>query len=345
MRLSTSPRAAGATVSADLERALSEPEAFRAGFCAIAGLANVGKSTLLNRLIGQKLSIVTPKAQTTRQRLLGIYSDESHQAVFVDTPGMLEPRYLLQERMRQEAERAIADADLVLYVADAGYAPSVEHALALGRSDDVPASAGPSRPSPEQQGEGQLSTEERPWILCLNKVDRVTPEELRDLVARLDGPPWDILVPTVATEGPGVDELKDEVLRRLPLSPPFYPPEDLAVAPVRFFVAEIIRETVFERLAAEVPYATAVTIDEYREPEEEEKPVYIDAVIHVERPSQKGIVIGSGGKMIRRIGTEARLKIEEFTGRKVYLNLRVKVLRNWRRREGALKLLGFRPKT
>jgi GTP-binding protein Era len=328
-------------VSADLEGALIEPDAFRAGFCAIAGLPNVGKSTLLNRLIGQKLSIVTPKAQTTRQRLLGIYSDEGHQAVFVDTPGMLEPRYLLQERMRQEAERAIADADLVLYVADAGYAPSVEHALALGRSDDAPSSGGPARTSPE----GQLSPEDRPWILCLNKVDRLTPEERLDLQARLDGPPWDVLVPTVATEGLGVEELKREVLRRLPLSPPFYPPEDLAVAPVRFFVAEIIRETAFERLAAEVPYATAVTIEEYREPKDEGKRVYIDAVIHVERPSQKGIVIGSGGKMIRRIGTEARLKIEEFTGRKVYLDLRVKVLRNWRRREGALKLLGFRPKT
>jgi GTP-binding protein Era len=328
-------------VSADPERPLSEPDAFRAGFCAIAGLPNVGKSTLLNGLIGQKLSIVTPKAQTTRQRLLGIYSDEGHQAVFVDTPGMLEPRYLLQERMRAEAERAIADADLVLYVADAGYAPSVEHALALGRSDDAPSSAGPDRTLPE----GQPSREDRPWVLCLNKVDRVPPEELQDLRVRLDGPPWDVLVPTVATEGLGVEELKAEVLRRLPFSQPFYPPEDLAVAPVRFFVAEIIRETAFERLSAEVPYATAVTIEEYREPEDERNPVYIDAVIHVERPSQKGIVIGSGGKMICRIGTEARMKIEEFTGRKVFLDLRVKVLRNWRRREGALKLLGFRPKT
>lgn len=334
-------------MSAGPERALSEPGAFRAGFCAIAGLTNVGKSTLLNRLIGQKLSIVTPKAQTTRQRLLGIYSDEGHQAVFVDTPGMLEPRYLLQERMRAEAERAIADADLVLYVADAGYAPSVEHALTLARSDHAPSSEGPDQPSPEDRTstEGQPSREDRPWVLCLNKVDRVTPEELRDLQVRLDGPPWDVLVPTVATEGLGVEELKSEVLRRLPFSQPFYPPEDLAVAPVRFFVAEIIRETAFERLSAEVPYATAVTIEEYREPEDERKPVYIDAVIHVERPSQKGIVIGSGGKMIRRIGTEARMKIEEFTGRKVYLDLRVKVLRNWRRREGALKLLGFRPKT
>ena len=328
-------------MSADPERALSEPGAFRAGFCAIAGLPNVGKSTLLNRLIGQKLSIVTPKAQTTRQRLLGIYSDEGHQAVFVDTPGLLEPRYLLQERMRAEAERAIADADLVLYIADAGYAPSVEHALTLARSDDAPSSEGPPRTSTV----GQLARADRPWVLCLNKVDRVTPEELRDLQARLDGSPWDVLVPTVATEGMGVEELKAEVLRRLPFSQPFYPPEDLAVAPVRFFVAEIIRETAFERLSAEVPYATAVTIEEYREPEDEKKPVYIDAVIHVERPSQKGIVIGSGGKMIRRIGTEARMKIEEFTGRRVYLDLRVKVLRNWRRREGALKLLGFRPKT
>lgn len=300
----------------------------------------MGKSTLLNRLIGQKLSIVTPKAQTTRQRLLGIYSDEGHQAVFVDTPGMLEPRYLLQERMREEAERAIAEADLVLYVVDAGYAPSVQHALGLARSDDAPPPAGRvGKPA------GPSSPEHRPWVLCLNKVDRVTPAERRDMEERLEGPPWDVVVATVATEGAGVNELKAEILRRLPPSPPLFPVEDLAAAPLRFFVAEIIRETAFERLSAEVPYATAVTIEEYREPQEEGKPVYIDAVIHVERPSQKGIVIGSGGRMIRRIGTEARAKIEEFTGRKVYLDLRVKVLRNWRRREGALKLLGFRPET
>ncbi len=237
--------------------------------------------------------------------------------MFVDTPGLVDPRYLLHEVMREDAEAAIADADLLLYVVDVGYAPSVEHALSLA--------AAPG-----------------PRILCLNKLDRVPEGERSELELRFAESGWEAIVGTVATTGRGVDRLRGEALRRLPVSPPLYPPDDLAVAPVRFFVAEIIRETVFEQLSEEVPYASAVTIQEFREPESTEETLYIEAIIHVERESQKGIVIGSSGKMVRRIGSESRRKIEEFLERRIYLDLRVKVLRNWRKREAALNLLGVR---
>ncbi len=236
----------------------------------------------------------------------------------MDTPGLVDPRYLLQEVMRQDAEAAIADADLLIYVVDSGYPPSIEHARAF--------SVGPGPPR----------------LLCLNKLDRVGPDERSALEKLFAGSGWEDVIGTVATEGHGVDRLREEALGRLPASPPLYPLDDLAVAPVRFFVAEIIRETVFELLSAEVPYASAVTVQEYREPESEDEVVYIEAVIHVERESQKGIVIGSSGTMIRRIGSESRRKIEEFIERRIYLDLRVKVLRNWRKREGALNLLGVR---
>jgi GTP-binding protein Era len=260
---------------------------------------------------------VTPTAQSTRQRLVGFYTDEAHQAVFVDTPGLLRPRYLLQQAMLEDAEDAIGGADVLLYVVDAGYAASVEHA----------------RGFPRPEG--------RPAILCLNKADRVTGSERRELADTLAASGWATVVTTVASEGRGVDELRAKILDRLPPSEPLYPPDDLAVAPVRFFVAERVRETAFELLAEEVPYAIAVTVESYREPAEEGRPVYIEAVIHVERPSQKGILIGASGAMIRQIGTISRRKIEELLGQPVYLDLHVKVLRNWRKREGSLKLLGF----
>lgn len=293
----------------------------------------MGKSTLLNGLVGTRLSIVTPKAQTTRRRVAGIYSDRGHQAVFLDTPGLLDPRYPLQEAMQVEARSAIADADVLVYVADAGYSPSLEHA----RSFEPPRGAR--------------------LLLCLNKVDRLAGrdggggpteepsrgprEETRGLAEELSRGPWEEVVPTVATAGRGVRSLLDAILRRLPESPPLYPTDELATEPVRFFVAELVRETCFEELAEEVPYSTAVRVDEFTD-RGEGRPVYIAATVFVERPSQKGIVIGAGGRMIRRIGTAARRKVEEFLERPVYLDLRVKVLPNWRKRRNLLRMLGFR---
>lgn len=287
---------------------------FRAGFCAIVGLPNVGKSTLLNRLTGYRLAAVTPKAQTTRRRLRGIYTDATHQAVFVDTPGLLEPRYSLQEAMRAEAMEVLEGADLVLYVVDVGYEPSIEAAART----DIP-EAGPA-------------------ILCLNKADLVSREEVDRLSAEFAGGDWDEVSTTVATEGRGVDRLRDAVLHRLPPSPPLYPPDQIAVAKMRYFVEEFVRETCMEELEEEVPYSVAVEVEEYRE---ESEPLYISASLYVERSSQKGIVIGEGGSMIRRIGTRSREKVERFVERRVYLDLRVKVLPKWRKRRDKLARLGF----
>ena len=288
---------------------------FKAGICAIIGLPNVGKSTLLNQLIGEKLSIVTHKAQTTRQRLLGIFSDDHHQAVFVDTPGLLEPRYALHESMQAEVARAKSDADVILYVVDLGWNSSLEHAR-----DFIPPPGAPS-------------------ILCLNKTDRVGADELTEIEASFtEDLRWHSCISTQATASSGVDRVRASILALLPVSPPLYPVDEIAAAPVRFFAAELIRETCFEELADEVPYATAVEIDAFREAEE---PVYISAMIYIERESQKGIVIGKGGAMIKTIGRKARGKIEHLIERPVYLDLRVKVMPNWRRRPGRLKLLGY----
>lgn len=294
-----------------------EDGAFRAGICAIVGLPNVGKSTLLNGLVGERLSIVTSKAQTTRQRLLGIYSDERHQAVFVDTPGLLKPRYLLHESMQAEVGRATSEADSLVYVVDVGWTPSVEGA----RSYVPPAGVAA--------------------ILCLNKIDRIDPEELESLRVDFERMgPWGTIVPTRAVAGEGIDALRSAILSTMPASPPLYPVNEIAAAPLRYFAAEFIREACFEELDDELPYATAVQVESFRENED---PVYISAWIYVERESQKGMVIGRGGKMVRRIGSASRIKIEELLDRPVYLDLRVKVSPNWRRRPGQLKLFGYDP--
>jgi GTP-binding protein Era len=290
-------------------------ESFKAGICSIVGLPNVGKSTLLNQLIGVRLSIVTAKAQTTRQRLLGIYSDDRHQAVFVDTPGLLEPRYALHDSMQAEAERARSDADVLLYVVDVGWERSSDHAGAYTPPAGVPA------------------------ILCLNKKDRLPDDRLNSLELEHAGRGiWHSIVRTRATSGEGVDDLKRAILGLLPESPPLYPVDEIAAAPVRFFAAELVRETCFEELADEIPYATAVEIETFRESGD---PLYIAALIYVEKESQKGIVIGRGGSMIKTIGRKSREKIEHLVDRPVYLDLRVKVIPNWRRRPGRLKLLGY----
>ena len=288
---------------------------YRAGFVAVIGLPNVGKSTLVNRLVGQRLSIVTSKAQTTRQRLFAIYTDSAHQAVFVDTPGLLEPRYLLQRGMREEAEAAALDADVVLYVVDAGYARSLQHAAEWAAVTATPA------------------------ILCVNKVDRLGSGEIAEITGSFAGTGrWLSVHSTVATTGAGVDALREEIVEMLPVGPALYPEDEVAAAPMRFFAAELVRETCFEELGQELPYSVAVGIEAFRESEE---PVFVSATIFVERESQKGMVIGKGGTMIRRIGMASRRKLEAMLDTRVYLDLRVKVLRNWRRNPARLKLLGY----
>jgi GTP-binding protein Era len=298
-----------------MNESTEETAEFRSGFVTLVGLANAGKSTLVNALTGESLSIVTARPQTTRQRVTAILTLPDRQAVFVDTPGILEPRYLLQESMQEEARGGELDADVLVYVADLGFEKSLEHAAAY-------------RPPTGPR-----------TILCLNKKDRVDEETCREVIEAFEGSgDWEAVVPTTATDGSGVSELRDAVLRRLPVSPPFYPEDELATAPVRFFVAEKIREVCFEELGEELPYSTAVGIEEYREGSE---PLYIAATIYVERKSQKGIVIGKGGRTVRRIGIRAREGIEAFVGERVYLDLRVKVLANWRKNPGKLRLLGY----
>lgn len=288
---------------------------FRSGFVALVGLANVGKSTLVNALTGERLSIVTARPQTTRQRVTAILTTEDVQAVFVDTPGLLEPRYLLHESMQEEARGGAVDADVLVYVVDLGFETSVQHAVDYVAPDGT-----------------------RP-ILCLNKADRPGSPEVAAQVERFerDGS-WEAVIPTVATDGDGVDRLREAILERLPPGPAYYPEDEIATAPMRFFVAEKIREVCFEELGEELPYSLAVGIEEYREGSE---PLYIAATIYVERKSQKGMVIGKGGRMVRRIGIGAREAIEPFVGQHVYLDLHVKVLANWRKNPGKLKLLGY----
>jgi GTPase len=261
---------------------------------------------------------VTAREQTTRERVLGILSEGAVQMVFVDTPGLLEPRYLLHEAMLSEALMAVADSDVVLLLLD----PT--------RDDE---------PVPGEDVLARLRARGGALKVAINKVDVGAPgaiERLREWSrSRLDRDPLGISAAT----GAGMEALRVGLESALPESPFLYPEDDLATQPVRFFVAELIRETIFEEYAQEVPYASVVRIEEFREADD---PVYIRAEVFVERASQKGIVIGKGGEAIKRLGSRARAKIEAFTGRRVYLDLWVKPLPGWRKKASSLKQFGYR---
>ncbi|HEY8484942.1 MAG TPA: GTPase Era [Longimicrobiales bacterium] len=291
-------------------------EPTRAGYVALVGRPNVGKSTLLNAILGEKLSIVTPKAQTTRDRVMGIYTTDRAQIVFVDTPGLLEPRYLLQESMLEAALGAIRESDAVLLLLDAT------------RPEETPPAA-----------TLEVLRSRRPALfVAINKVD-AAPAGAVEALARwsrqeLDCEPLRIS----ALTGEGVAELTERLIQALPVSEFLYPPDDIAVQPVRFFVAELIRETVFEEYREEIPYATVVRIEEFRENTD---PVYIRAVLYVEREGQKAILIGRQGAGIKALGQRAREKVEAFLGARVYLDLWVKVLPGWRRKAEVLRRFGY----
>lgn len=284
----------------------------RAGIVTVAGKPNAGKSTMLNRMVGQKLSITSPKPQSTRDRIVGIRTTDSSQMVLLDTPGLLAPKYQLQEAMRSTALRALSDADVVVYVVDAtlGSPPPLEVAASL----NVPIS-------------GQVLT-------ALNKIDELTDSARKALQ---DANPESFAVS--ALTGEGVDTLLAAIDARLPVSQFLYPEDDVSTQSLRFFTAELIRETALEQLDEEVPYSIACEIEEFREGR---TPVYIRATIYVERDSQKRILIGEKGGRIREIGRAARAKIERLVGSAVYLDLWVKVLANWRRDARALERFGYR---
>jgi GTPase len=288
---------------------------FHSGMVAIAGEPNVGKSTLTNRLLGHRLSIVTAKPQTTRRKTLGILSGEGYQAILLDTPGLLEPRYELHQAMLREAQGALSDADVVLLLAE----PRTEVAV----------------PEMVRAAPGKK-------LLVLNKVDLVRQkQELIPLLSAWnDAGVFEELIPISALKGDGTDTIRDLIVARLPEGPPWYPVDELAAQPERFFVAEIIRERIFERFAQEVPYATEVTINEFNERPGAKD--FIEAFIHVENPSQKAILIGTDGAAIRGLGEEARVMVEEFLGRPVFLSLRVRVTPKWRKRPDVLRRFGYR---
>jgi GTP-binding protein Era len=290
----------------------------RAGYVALVGYPNAGKSSLMNQLVEQKLSIVTPLAQTTREKVLGIDTRDGVQMVFVDTPGLVEPRYLLHKAMLHLATEVITDADVVLLLVDAA------------------AGAGVPEFSPDVLG---LLERARSLIVVSNKTDTARPPQLAR-VRQWAGEhfPGATVHELSALTGEGVQALRAEIAGRLPLSPYLFPEDDVSSQPVRFFVAELVRETAFEMFEKEVPYSVAVKVDEFREAA---TPVYIRATIYVERPTQKAIIIGSGGAAIRRLGQASREKIEDFVGAPVYLDLWVKVLPRWRRDPVALQRFGF----
>jgi GTP-binding protein Era len=285
----------------------------RSGIVAVVGKPNAGKSTLLNRIIGQKLSITSEKPQSTRDRIVGIHTANDLQMVILDTPGLLDPKYELQRSMRAVALRALAEADVIAYVAD----------VADG-------------PPPPLADAARLDTPPRaPVILALNKIDTLTPAQRQYLAA--DNPDAALIS---ARTGDGIETLLARVGTKLPVSPYLYPDDELSTQSVRFFAAELVRETALEQLEDEVPYSVACEIEEFRE---NQAPIYIRAVLHVERDSQKAILIGAKGVRIRTIGKAARAKIEALVGAPVYLDLWVKVLANWRRDRNALRRLGYQP--
>ncbi|HEY8165575.1 MAG TPA: GTPase Era [Gemmatimonadaceae bacterium] len=283
----------------------------KAGIVTVAGAPNAGKSTLLNRIIGEKLAITSRKPQSTRDRIVGIRTDDSVQMIVFDTPGLFEPRYQLQRTMRAAALRALDDADVIVYVADATLGP----------------------PPPLAQAAGLPNEPRAPVIVALNKLDLIDRSKRAQLAKEL---PESILIS--AKQGDNVDRLIETATKQLPESPFLYPPDEISTQSVRFFVAELVRETVLDQLHDELPYSVACAVEEFRE---DRNPLYIRAVIYVERESQKRIIIGAGGSRIKDLGRASRAKIEALVDKPVYLDLWVKVAPNWRKSTSALERFGY----
>ncbi|MGL5683383.1 MAG: GTPase Era [Marinifilaceae bacterium] len=288
----------------------------KAGFVNIVGNPNVGKSTLMNRLVGEKISIITSKSQTTRHRIKGIVNADDYQIVFSDTPGVVRPTYRMQECMLDFSKSALTDADIVLYVTDVVETPEKN-------MDFIE----------------KVAKTKAPILLVINKIDISDQAKLEELFDK-----WKQLLPQAeifpmsATENFNVENLQNRIVALLPEGEPFFSKDEMTDMPARFFVNETIREKILMHYDKEIPYSVEVEVEEFKE---DEQRINISAVIYVERNSQKGIIIGRQGEAIKKVGSLARVDLEAFFGKKIYLNLYVKVLKEWRSKENSLKYFGY----
>lgn len=288
----------------------------KSGFVNIVGNPNVGKSTLMNALVGEKISVITSKAQTTRHRIMGIVNGEDFQIVYSDTPGVLKPNYKLQESMLNFSNSALSDADIILYVTDV-----------------------------VENGEKNISFIEKvqknnaKTLVVINKIDLCDQSKLEELVAKWEKIlPKAEIIPLSALNNFNLDYLLKRIKELLPDSPPFFEKDALTDKPARFFVTEIIREKILTNYDKEIPYSVEVVVEQFKE---DDNLIRINAVIYVERDSQKGIIIGQKGRMLKKVGTEARKDIETFFDKKVFLELFVKVEKDWRDKDSKLKAFGY----
>lgn len=295
---------------------MESPKQHRAGFVNIIGNPNVGKSTLMNALVGENLSIVTAKAQTTRHRIMGIVNSDDWQIVYSDTPGILKPSYALQQSMLDFVDVAIGDADIILYVTDV-----------VEKKDK------------NREYVEKLSRLECPVIIVINKIDISDQPTVLRLVEEWQSlVPNAVIIPASAQEKFNLESIFDAIVERLPVSPPWFDKEQFTDKSMRFFASEIIREKILENYTKEIPYCTEVVIDSFKEGEERYD---INAVINVARDSQKGIIIGKGGSALKKTATQARLEMENFFQKKVFLQVFVKVEPNWREDRKMLKKFGY----
>jgi GTPase len=289
----------------------------RSGFVNILGNPNVGKSTLMNALVGQKLSIISPKAQTTRHRIMGIVNGDNYQIVYSDTPGILKPRYKLQETMMHSVNSALTDADTILYITDV-----TEHTAE--ESDYI----------------DKIKESNIPVIIAVNKIDLTNQDDLEKIVESWHVAfPQSPVIPVSALNNFNLASVLNAILERIPEAPPYFPKDQLTDKYERFFASEIIREKILFHYKKEIPYSVEIEIESFTE---EKNITRIRALIHVARDSQKGIIIGHNGNMLKRVGTEARKDMEGFFGKKIFLELFVKVTKDWRDKPAALKRFGYR---
>ena len=294
----------------------------KTGYVAILGLPNVGKSSLLNALLGQKLSIITAKPQTTRKRILGILSEENFQIVFLDTPGILSPSYLLQEKMMEDVDASVKDADVIVLIIDVFEDPQGDILLN------------------HEFVKKFVASSKKPKLMLINKVDMLNQEKVTGLIKHFEKQElFEEVIPVSATADFNIQRVLEEIIRFLPDGPKLFPDDQVTDANERFFVSELIREKILELYQDEIPYSCEVLIADYKE--REEKKDFISAEIVVERDTQKAIIIGKGGTAIKKLGQVARKSIEDFLQKEIFLELRVKVRKKWRSDENLLTSFGY----